>query len=188
MLGGARWVCVCAAAALAVSERPGGALGVRILRPAALRPGAHTRPRPPSLALRLPRSAHSRAERPLPPLSLSLCRLLPQLPGNRGSRGGRPGCAAGRAPRGNARLGLLAPELCAPQATAPPVPRARPGRGRSGTAHTSRGSSLCSRRCLDLDSTPTCLSSWLPLSCTRQGVRNPAATASTRLGNPGTPH
>lgn len=72
VLGRARWVCVCVAAALAARERPGGALGVRVLHPAALRSGAHTRPRPPSLALRLPRSAHPRAERPPPPLSFSV--------------------------------------------------------------------------------------------------------------------
>lgn len=69
VLLGTRWVCVCAAATLAARERPGGALGARVLHLVAFRPGAHTRPRPPSLPL-LPRSAHPQAERPPPPLSL----------------------------------------------------------------------------------------------------------------------
>lgn len=182
-LGGARWVCVCAAAVLALRERPGGALRARVLHPAALRPGAHTCPRPPSLALRLPRSAHPRAERPPPPLSVS-----PPPAAPRQSR--LPGVGAGDAPLaghlgGNARLGLPAPELCARRATAPPVPRARPGRGRLGAAHTSSGSSPGSRhRLLGPGSTPTCLSWWLAHNRTRQGVHSPAATLHTRPGKP----
>lgn len=173
-LGGARWVCVCAAATLAPREKPGGALRARVSRPVALRPGAHTRPRPPSLALRLPRSAHPQAERPPAPLFVS-----PPPAAPRQSR--LPGVGGGDAPLaghllGDARLGLPAPELggrqrprcpgCGPGADgrAPPTPRPilpRLLRPPGSELHTH-------------------LSWWLAQGHTGQGVRSSAATLHTR--------
>lgn len=188
MLGGTRWssvgVCVCAVATLAPRERPGGQAGrsgrgssAPQLSGQARTLARATQPRAPPHA----RSAHPRAERPPPPLSVSPAGALRQ------SRLPRVGC--GDAPlarhlEGNARLGLAAPELCARRATAPPVPRARPGRGRSGAAHTSPRSSLGSRRRLGPRSTPTSLSWWLAHRHTLQGVHSLAATLHARPGKP----
>lgn len=104
------------------------------------RPGAHTRPRPPLLALRLlPRSAHPRAGAATASSSSSSSRALaaPEV----GGGPGWPGFAAGRAPPGTPGLGLMALELCARPGTAPH----NPGRGPDGRRPHLGGASLSSR-------------------------------------------
>lgn len=103
--------------------RRGGALG-------GAGSGAHTRPRPPRLALRLlPRSAHPRFGGAVAAFSSSSWALAAL---EVGGGPGRRGSAAGRAPPGTPRLGLAARELCARAGTEPGCPGR--GRGAGGRA------------------------------------------------------
>ncbi|XP_070337060.1 POLG alternative reading frame-like [Equus asinus] len=151
--GGRRWVL---GGCVSVAEQETGWAREARRGAQGRRPGAHTRPRPPRLALRLlPRSAHPRAGATAASASSSASsRALAALRWAAGR--GRPGSASSAGDVRSTR-------------DSAPVPRARPGRSRAGAAHTAAGASLSSRAPASpsarAPSAPTCSALPLPPGC-----------------------
>lgn len=123
-------------------------------------------------------------------------RLLLLFLGARGSRGGRRAGAEGQrgwpGTSGDAQARPGGPGVVRSSGDRARVPRARPGRGREGTAHTSSGTAHLlprarrSRR-REPSSTPTCFPPRLPLLRSR-GVPGPTGAAPREAGKArGTP-
>lgn len=123
-------------------------------------------------------------------------RLLLLFLGARGSRGGRRAGAEGQrgwpGTSGDAQARPGGPGVVRSSGDRARVPRARPGHGREGTAHTSSGTAYLlprarrSRR-REPSSTPTCFPPRLPLLRSRGGSPAPRAPRPGRRGKPGAP-
>ena len=180
---GAWWVCVCGGAGERLGA--GGEAG---------RSGAPARARTPARGHPASRSASSRAPRtrgleglsppssPLPGRS----RLSRWAAGRAEGQRGWPGTS------GDARARPGGPGVVRSSGDRARVPRARPGQGREGTAHTSSGTAYLlprarrSRR-REPSSTPTCFPPRLPLLRSRGGSPAPRAPRPGRRGKPGAP-